>query len=694
MKRLLHAGLVVAALLVTPVGVAADPPPPEKELNQLLKREPINRENWSTWVPRLREWSGEHFSAAFPAFVKAFGYIKTRHQMPGGKRLTLPKELEKDPVAWMVLAGAYLHDPAWKDRLAQVARLAGPAAQQSVKLDRTLARSHYYLFWAWQQEQLAPQDRGGPAQPNKHRLQQALNELREARKLDPSAGWESGALSGRVALRAEKWDDAEEYLRAALDKKPDDRNLARDLARAINKQEFPFYDRKQPYAASIKPLVDSFPDDGGLAAQYALALHHDRKPDEAKAQLARSRELGTDPAKVIDPNIVRQLEGDRPRPKAPPGEDPLDTYVAKPLSFFATVGRCGMWFTIFYASVMLLMCVGGLVLARWTRGAGAADLLGTPDEKLTAAGQVSRTRHESRLTRFYSIALLLALVLFYLSLPFVFVGLLIVFVILLVLALFLRRDRDTADVHSALLRASGGGMGAVFKAMFARVGTGSFGLRKDRGDCPKLFAALEEVARRVDTEPVDEVWISPGADFGVHQEGRGPFGMFGGRKRVLTLGLCVLDFLSISELKAILAHEYAHFSHADTHWNRFLFQVTLSLRTAMREMARTGGWVTYVNPFYWFFWLYGRSYALLSAGFSRSREYLADRMACSLYGADVFARALRKVCTDGTHFEMTVYDNIVRLLKEDKAYVNMYLAFRRHRDEAMTEQERRKLHRK
>src|SRR5262249_33677196 len=154
-----------------------------------------------------------------------------------------------------------------------------------------------------------------------------------------------------------------------------------------------------------------------------------------------------------------------------------------------------------------------------------------------------------------------------------------------------------ADVHSALLRASGGGMKAVFKAMFARAGTGSFGLRKGRKDCPKLWAAIAEVAQRVDTEPVDELWISPGADFCVHQEGRGPFGMFGGRKRVLTLGLCVMHYLTVSELKAILTHEYAHFSHADTFWNRFLFQVTLSLRIAMREMARTGGWVTYVNPF-------------------------------------------------------------------------------------------------
>lgn len=343
---------------------------------------------------------------------------------------------------------------------------------------------------------------------------------------------------------------------------------------------------------------------------------------------------------------------------------------------------------------MGLMCLTGVILAKRTHGKYTAQLKEAPPKELSASGQVARTQDEMRLGKFYAIALISALVLFYLALPFLFIGLLIVFLIVLALAFYMRRGTGGADMHSMLLKASGGGITAIFKAMFARTGSGTFGLLKDRDDCPKLWAAIDEVAKRVDTEPPDELWISPGADFGVWQEGRGPFGVFGGRKRALVLGLCCMDFLTVSELKAILAHEFAHYSHADTHWNRFLFQVTLSLRTAMREMARTGGMLTYGNPFYWFFYLYSKSYSLLSAGFSRSREFLADRMACSKYGADVFARGLRKVCTNGSHFEMTVYHNIIRLLKQKKAYVNMYLAFRKFRDEGMSQEELKKLHKK
>jgi Zn-dependent protease with chaperone function len=347
-------------------------------------------------------------------------------------------------------------------------------------------------------------------------------------------------------------------------------------------------------------------------------------------------------------------------------------------------------FTFFYLAVMGAMCLAGLVLARFTTADGAAGLLDGASGRLVSAGKVARTVHETRLALVYAITLTAALVLFYLALPFVFGGLLLVFVALL----FLRRGDGGSGLHTSLLRASGGGMGAVLRAAFARPADADSGLRKRPRDCPRLYKVLDEVADRVDTEPVDEVYLAPGSEFSVYQEGRGPFGAFGSRKRVLTLGLCVMHFLTVSEFKAILAHEYAHFSHADTYWSRFLFQVTLSLHTALREMDRTGGWVTRVNPFYWFFWLYARSYRLLASGFSRSREFLADRMACSLYGSDVFTAALAKVCTDGALFEMAMRRQVQLLLRHRKAYVNVYLAFRKLRDEQLSRTERDELYRK
>src|SRR5262249_9433637 len=151
-----------------------------------------------------------------------------------------------------------------------------------------------------------------------------------------------------------------------------------------------------------------------------------------------------------------------------------------------------------------------------------------------------------------------------------------------------------------------GGAWAVLKGLFTAPASGSFGIPKTPEQCPRLYQALAEVAGRVDTSPVDEVYLAPGSGIGVHQEGRGPFGIFGVKRRVLTLGLSTLHFLTQGELKAILAHEYAHFSHADTFYNRFIYQVTLSIESALNGLGASGGALNYVNPFYWFLYLYYR----------------------------------------------------------------------------------------
>jgi Zn-dependent protease with chaperone function len=423
----------------------------------------------------------------------------------------------------------------------------------------------------------------------------------------------------------------------------------------------------------VRKLLDQFPDDGHLITMHGLALAEDKDMRGAAREFERARGRGFDPTTVLSRDTVENIEA-----AAAPG------WVE--YSLWTLAG-----FVVFYAVWMLLMASVGALLAGRTRGDRALELLQTEDE-LIVGGQVARTRHESRLSRFYVIALFASLILFYLALPFLIVGLLAGTGLLLYLIFML--GRIPIKLVILVLFVGLGGAWAVFKSIFARPGKGSFGVPKTAEQCPRIYEALAEVAQRVDTEPVNAVYLAPGSAIGVHQEGRGPFGIFGVKNRVLTLGVSTLRFLSVGELKAILAHEYAHFSHQDTFYSRFIYQVTLSIQEALQGMARTGGWVNYVNPFLWFLILYHKSYSLLSAGFSRSREFLADRMAAGLYGSDVFTSALTKVCTDGSLFEMTIYNNISQLLQEGKAFVNMYEAFRSFRDEQLNTPEREELYKK
>jgi Zn-dependent protease with chaperone function len=184
------------------------------------------------------------------------------------------------------------------------------------------------------------------------------------------------------------------------------------------------------------------------------------------------------------------------------------------------------------------------------------------------------------------------------------------------------------------------------------------------------------------------VYLSPGSEIGVHQTGRGPFGLFGVKSRVLTLGLSTMRFLTVSELEAILAHEYAHFSHRDTFYSRFIYQVHLSIGQALWGKNQYGGYLNNVNPFYWFLFLYYKSYSLLSAGFFRSREFLADRMAASLYGSDVFISALTKASTDGLVFEKAIFSHLNNFSETQTEDTNIYDVFRNFRAKGLSQEER------
>jgi Zn-dependent protease with chaperone function len=677
-------------------------------VNQVL-RDPITAENWAKWSPRLQEWSNEDFEKARPAFQRAFELVRVWQTKSFAEKKKAPwKALEDDPVAWMVLAGSYLHTPNRGEGPVAAAKSAEKPAQECIRRNNKLARGHFYLAWAyWQQQLTLPKD-GGPAKPDVRRLQDALKQLLEARELAPGVEWMKSVDAGKLAVKAQKWEEAETFLTQALATTPEDTEVPRLLARAIVEQGQGRAQRGDA-ATSVAALAKQFPNDAVIATYNVQALRLLQKEDAAIDELARARKLGGQPETVIDPGYVRHLdevvknrkkdadqhakeeERRKQEEERRKQEEERRNAPSAASKFFDSVVWWTIAFTIFYGSIMGLMCLAGWLLARRTRGAHAADILASDSGEMTSGGKVVRSKKETTLARLYLAALMTALVLFYLSLPFVFIGLLLVFLLLLVCMFFVRRGSQGSDVHAALMKASTGGIGAIFKATFARTGTGRWGVEKDAQECPRLWKAIEEVARRVDTEPPDEVWVAPDADFYVFQEGRGPFGVFGSRKRVLTVGLCVLNFISISEFKSILAHEFAHFSHADTHWSRFLFQVTLSLRTAMREMARTGGWVTWVNPFFWFFYLYSKSYSMLSSGFSRSREFLADRMACTLYGSDVFMNGLQKVILEGSPFWQVISKKIGELLKKKKRYVNMYLAFRKEREKEGTDDQRRKL---
>lgn len=659
--------------------------PSAEQVADLLRREPITMQTWPAWSKRLRGWITDRSGNTNAAYEAAHAFCRQQAEATGG----LPAPLATDALAWYMLGSAYLSD-AGKNNYQKQGALAEKALRESIRLDPQFARAHRNLARALLLQ--VPPGGGPPPNPELARLQErvkklvpgaggarvvplldrsaeARRELDEARRLEPTLAlaW----VEAEAALRQERFADAERLFAEAARQSPDDAQAsARGQALAIVKNP----GRAGPRAAAVKALLDRDPNDGILVTLHGVALAQDDDARAAVREFARARQLGTEPATILSPDTVKKIEE-----LGAPSWLEWGTWI-------------GVGFVAFYAAVMLLMAVAGVILASRTRGTRALQMVEGEVERMVEDGQVARTQHESWLATAYALALMLGLLLFYLAIPFLVVGLLGGTAALLYLVFLL--PRIPVKLIVIVVVVGGGAAWAVLKSVFARPGTGAFGIPKTAEECPRLYEALAEVAHRVDTSPVDEVYLAPGASIGVHQEGRGPFGLFGVKRRVLTLGLSTMHFLTVGELKSILAHEYAHFSHKDTFYSRFIYQVTLSIREALNGMGSSGGYFNYVNPVYWFLFLYHKCYDLLSAGFSRSREFLADRMAATLYGSDTFTSALTKVSTDGTLFEMTMYDSINSLLGEGKAYVNMYTAFREFRDEQMKTEDRDQLYQK
>lgn len=208
----------------------------------------------------------------------------------------------------------------------------------------------------------------------------------------------------------------------------------------------------------------------------------------------------------------------------------------------------------------------------------------------------------------------------------------------------------------------------------------TFGIELGPDDQPEIWALSHDVAQSVGTKAADRIMLTPDPGISVHLSGPLLATLFGGGKRVLQLGVPSIHELTVSELRAILAHEYGHFSNRDTQWSTFTYALGNGLGAAFRatpgplqtEGNSLFGVVLALNPGYWTLLLYLKLFARVTSAFSRIREVMADIRAMKLYGGEPFAKGLAKVAFNDAVFTGIVQGEVVpSLLKEQKLVSNL-----------------------
>lgn len=206
---------------------------------------------------------------------------------------------------------------------------------------------------------------------------------------------------------------------------------------------------------------------------------------------------------------------------------------------------------------------------------------------------------------------------------------------------------------------------AMVKSLIIRRKESDPGTRLDLAQEPELVRVLAEVAGKVGTRPVDTVFLSPGTEISVFERGAMWRQLGAGSERCLVLGIGVLDGMRLNELKAILAHEYGHFSNRDTAGGGLALSVRHSMIVMAQQLA-SGGAATWYNPAWLFFKGFFRVFLRISQGASRLQEVLADRWAAICYGSEAFARGLSHVVAQSVRFDAQA-DVAIKALREQRA---------------------------
>src|SRR5580698_139728 len=111
------------------------------------------------------------------------------------------------------------------------------------------------------------------------------------------------------------------------------------------------------------------------------------------------------------------------------------------------------------------------------------------------------------------------------------------------------------------------------------------GLPLERTSHPRLFAEIDSIAGALDEPLPSEVYLIGDANAWVADRG----GLMGfGSRRVMGLGLPLLSILTISQFRAVLAHEFAHYYGGDTSLGPWVYKTQTAIVRIFQNIGSVG----------------------------------------------------------------------------------------------------------
>jgi Zn-dependent protease with chaperone function len=157
-------------------------------------------------------------------------------------------------------------------------------------------------------------------------------------------------------------------------------------------------------------------------------------------------------------------------------------------------------------------------------------------------------------------------------------------------------------------------------------------LRPDQA--PYLWQLVHELAGVVQTRMPDEIRVVPEVNAAVVEHSR-LLGLIGGR-RLLYVGLPLLQVFTLDQLRSVIAHELGHYSGQHTRFAAMAYRGRMAI----------GGTIGRLGPYNvvgWVFKAYARLYLLVDSAVVRRQELAADQASVLVAGRAAAAGALREL---------------------------------------------------
>lgn len=226
---------------------------------------------------------------------------------------------------------------------------------------------------------------------------------------------------------------------------------------------------------------------------------------------------------------------------------------------------------------------------------------------------------------------------------------------------YLSESRGGGAVVVKLMIAIGALGIAILRALWVRFEAPQ-GLRLDETEAPTLQKEVASLREALRTPPIHQILITSDLNASVTQTPRlGPLGFY---RNTLSIGLPLMDALSVEEFRAVLAHEMGHASRAHGRAGAWIYRLRLTFARLQEHFKETKGlFEGFFQKFFDWWWPRFVAHAMVSG---RIREFEADTFAGERESGVALIRALARLRSVGEHMDSAFWPSIQTLNRIDQ----------------------------